>query len=491
MVCIIPFFAGDTLKTKRLLRWIRDLGGAGNYGCMLVVDPDTPWREASQCLDLARDAFALAEIRSPEEAVKGWIPGSNSLFREAAQFAQDQGSSFLFLEPDAVPLVPEWTTLVEAERDKAPGKFIGSLVHHANPTWPNPYLEGVAVYPHNAWRRMESCFRMDVSWTRACAPAVVPEAINSPLFQHLWGETGNPPVFAERNVPGTNVYCLEQLKQGAAIFHRNKDGSLIRLLRQRRGLPPDEPDKKLLVVLPFCNKDASLFVKNLDWMLELDGHIPFECLLSWEEGTSRPNIHSMTTRAERLFLGVRTLEYPRPPAGCWPPTIAFVHAARAIQNMWEGAWFWCEYDLIPIRRGWVQTLWDLYCRAGKPFMGPIVAGQGHMNGTGFYPADTPTRIPRAMLDLGAAWDVSMKEEMIRQCHDCGQLLQHVWVVDRRGRFQPNGGGPPPTFRDQHSLNQLLPGAFAFHRSKDGTLIARLRERQPKTQCERTSSLSPA
>lgn len=490
MLCVIPFFSGDVRQAKRLLAWIADLGGCRGHDCLLVADAATPWDDALECYDSAKASFDSVVWASNERTVDGWIPGSNSLFRVAAEWAQRESRAFLFLEPDAVPLKSGWLDTIasayEIARHQTP--FMGSLVYHQNPEWPNPYLEGVAVYPFDAWRRMEANFRTDLSWTRACAPAVVPLAVNSPLFQHLWGEVGNPPIFAERNVPGTNVFCLAQIKAEAALFHRQKDGSLIRLLRRQRGIE-DSPTSQLLVVLPFCNKDAPMFSRNLDWWLELDGKIPFDCLLSFEAGTLPHYLADMKERATRLFESVREVEYPRPPARTWPPTIAFIQTARAVQNFWDGPWFWTEFDLIPLRRGWVQTLWAEYCRAGKPFMGPIVHTQGHMNGTGFYPADTPARIPRAMQDVTVAWDVAMKGEMMRDCHDCGGLLQHVWVVDHRGRFQPSGGGAEPSFRNPAFLGQLLPSAVAFHRQKDGTLIQRLRERTPK--CAPTSSLSPA
>ena len=100
---------------------------------------------------------------------------------------------------------------------------------------PSPYLEGVAVYPFDVMHTTVH-WRDDLSWTLACAPDFVPLAANSPLFRHLWGEKDKPPTFAENNIPGTNVFCLRQLPPEAVMFHRNKDGSLIRLLRQRMGI---------------------------------------------------------------------------------------------------------------------------------------------------------------------------------------------------------------------------------------------------------------
>jgi len=84
-------------------------------------------------------------------------------------------------------------------------------------------------------------------------------------------------------------------------------------------------------------------------------------------------------------------------------------------------------------------------------MGPVVDGMGHMNGTGFYPANTPDYIPNTMRRLDYAWDIGMKNEMMHECHDCRHLLQHVWIVDRNGVFQPHGSGGVPTFRDRRFM----------------------------------------
>lgn len=240
MLCCIPFFAGDVHQAIRLLRWIVDLGGCEKHDCLLVADADTPWDEVLKCRAVAVEGFRDVMIDTNGEHVEGWIPGSNSLFKVAAEWAQQNVRPFLFLEPDAVPLVAGWLDRIDEAYLNDGHPFMGSVVHHGYPDLPSPYFEGVAVYPHDAWRRMSPLFHTEQSWTYACAAAVVPQALNSALFQHLWGEMGNPPTFAEKNILGTNVFCLEQVKIDAVVFHRNKDGTLIRLLRKRLGLLPPE-----------------------------------------------------------------------------------------------------------------------------------------------------------------------------------------------------------------------------------------------------------
>lgn len=234
MILAIGFHSGDVLATQRLLRWIADLGGCFGHECILIADAATPWPDALLCQQLAAPSFQTVSLFTNPEPVQGWIPGSNSLFSTAAHYCQ--GRHWLWLEPDAVPLRFGWMDQLEKEYRECGKLFMGAFVYHSLPGWPNPYMEGVAVYPPNALQVMADFLRHDVSWTQSCAPVTVPHGVNTALIQHIWGEAGNPPVFAEIGVPGTATFGLGSLRKEAVIFHRTKGDSLIDLLRAKRGM---------------------------------------------------------------------------------------------------------------------------------------------------------------------------------------------------------------------------------------------------------------
>lgn len=473
MICVIPFFSGDAKAAKRLLRWIRDLGGVKSHTCLLVADFDTPIEDCLKAKDIAAEAFAAVDLISNDEPVTGWIPGSNSLFKTAAQACG--GQPFLFVEPDATPLKATWADEIEAAYSSCGKPFMGSLVSHHQPGWPNPYMEGCGVYPEDAWSRMKGLFTDKVSWTRACAPAVVPNAINSPLFSHLWGMKDRAPTFAEGAIPGTEVMAPRLIPATAVLQHRCKDGSLINCLRRKLDKPDTErANSDLLIVFPFCSKDAAMFCKTVEWMRDLRGFYNYDALLSFDMLTPPGAVAKMKSLVSSCFRDVFLTAYPAPKPGQWPPTIAFIHAANHVHTRFNRPWFWTEYDMIPLKPNWIDAIDAEYRKCGKHFMGPVIPVQGHMNGTGAYAADTPLRIPKAMKILNIAWDVAMKPEMIHDCHDCKHLLQHAWIMDNRGRLQPLGAGREPSFSNGSLLQQLLPSAVIFHRSKDGTLIDRLR-----------------
>lgn len=474
----IPFCGKDVRQAQNLVRWIGQLGGVSQHDCVLVADAATPWREARQVHKLAEPSFKTVQSITNPQSVEGWIPGSVSLAWTALSFSK--GRAFFFCEPDAVPVKPTWLDDLEAAYVLCGKPFMGSLVHHQKPNWPNPYLEGCAVYPANARDIMEPVWNPNVTWTRACASVVVPQAADTPLIQHVWGEKDNPPTFSDFNVPGTNVYCLKQIRPDAVLWHRCKDGSLIRLLRARMGILPTTSDSHpLMVVLPFCNRDTAMFVKNLEWMRELNDNqlMPFDALLSYDFGTRPGCVQAMKKAAEDVFESVHQTAYDMPKNGQWPPTMAWMHAARHIADKWKRPWLWFEYDMIPLKKGWLETMESAYLDTGLPFMGPVVPERGHVNGTAIYPPNTPQMLPKAMTATGTAWDVAASKEMVPFTFDCSHLMQHVWGL-RMGKFHPYIGDPP-SFKDEYLMRQLLPSAVLFHRVKDGSLIDRLREKHNK------------
>lgn len=251
----------------------------------------------------------------------------------------------------------------------------------------------------------------------------------------------------------------------------------------------------MLIVCPFCNKDAPLAVKNLAWMFELDGRTSFECMLSWPEGTKDEYVQKMRAAASKVFSKVHEFTYSEDgvpttwPAGAnW----AWQQVARWIPmiTQFKGntypfpqvlpdrtPWLFLEPDAVPLKPGWMQTLADEYKRGGKPFMGHIVKQMGHMNGVAVYPNDVSAFARDAFHVVHSAWDVALKDQTIQLTHNANHLIQHCWVLIN-GQVSHNGDGIIATFRDTGEMHRLLePEAVLFHRTKDGSLIDCLMQRK--------------
>lgn len=244
-----------------------------------------------------------------------------------------------------------------------------------------------------------------------------------------------------------------------------------------------------LLVLPFCSRDGDLALKNLRWIQELDGSLPFECLLSWDDATPRAIIDEMNRIAREVFKNVHHNFYPPPDKKHWPaaPNCAFQNTARYVAHFFRGKhWLFLEADATPIRKGWLQDLDEEYRRAGKPFMGHVVGGMGHPNGVMVYPSDVALYSQDVMRVEETAWDVvlgaTVDSEFIRnvggrdsQGGPTVHLIQHCWNMEPDGKCT-NGHGEMPTFKSvQDAITKVDLSAAVFHRCKDGSLIHWLRE----------------
>lgn len=242
MICAIPFFQADVHLALENLAWMKELGGCPNHDALLVADAGTDWGACREALTLANEVFRTVKIITTPKPVEGWIPGSCALFKEAALWAEAHNTPFFWLEGDAIPLKPHWLDEIERAYEQCGQPFMGPLVKHQTPGYPDPYLEGIAVYPADCWSRFKDVWDDNKSWCLACASVSAKQAMNTPLVQQLWGAPGIDTCF----VPVLTIHSqpqdktLDHLDPRAVVYHRTKSSTLIPLLRGR--LFPDRPD---------------------------------------------------------------------------------------------------------------------------------------------------------------------------------------------------------------------------------------------------------
>ena len=474
MLCVLPVHEGDVFLLLNLLRWIKELGGCPCHAALIVADAALPWNHAQTAITLASDSFDSVQFITNGEPVDGWIPGSNSLWTSAAAYCSKQEiDGWLWLEPDAVPLRAGWLNALEKAWEGTVSDFLACRYScdQSQTGVPREMMTGVAIYPSNAlafFRPVAEAF--DVQLSRNALGYVE----HTRLIQQVWGELGLAPTFRESAASAPrHGYTLDKLDPQAVLFHRNKDGSLIELLRARAKLPAPPA---LLVVLPVCNKDAALMVKCLEWCIDLDGRNPFDCVLSYDPTLAPHLLNQLKDVAGRAFRSVTEFIYPRPPREVAPDAcnVTFQSTAHYIQAHLHRSWLWFEADCVPIKPNWLPTLWLEYRNCGFPVMGPVIPGMGHMNGTGIYPANFANLSPRAMCACnGQSWDTEMTPDLVGRTHDCMRTFCHRWgMVD--GNLHPSAG-VAPHFASALAVQQWVPpDAVLFHRCKDGSLITQLR-----------------
>jgi hypothetical protein len=468
MNVVLPFSPGDADQALLLLEFIGQLGGCQEFGALLVVDAAVDWGKCVDAITLANRIFRSASLVCTEAPVEGWPAGANALWRLAANHAKANNVPFLWLEPDTVPLKRGW--LVSIHKMRGSGYF-GHIYD-----WPEQgkqLLSGVAVYPPDAIDVIGPCIdaHPTQAWDVSSADFVLRHATPTKLIQHIWGEKELPPTFVEAKTPNSprNAFALSDLFPEAVLFHRNKDGTLLNILRRNLGLAAAG---NFVVVLPFCNLDVDLLVKNLDWMNAMGMPKTHDCMLSADRTTLRESIARVAARAREVFCSVQTTTYGVPHGTRFASTAAWQHAARTMHRLYRN-WMWLEADAIPIKPNWLSVLQTVYDNCGKPFCGPAVEGAHHMNGTpAIYPANTPEICPRTMSHTNNAFDCEMAQEMMHLCKDIGHIAFCAWGVVN-GRLNSLTGEPPSFPPGSQLLNQIPKTAVVFHRDKAGSLIDRL------------------
>jgi hypothetical protein len=471
MICVIPFHTGDVNLAQDLLRWIEDLGGCQNHDALLVVDRSVQWSTAIAALTQANKCFRRVTFAVPDVPYDfGWPQGANAMFKFAAKHIEENfAEHWLWLEPDAAPLKSGWLDALDAAYKTCGKRFMGAVYRSNNPNIQIPVLSGVAVYPNECMREVEEATKGIAAFDVILSQILNGDMAHTDLIHWVWGEKREiAPRFAEINEPGTEIFCLKQLKKEAVLFHRCKDGSLIRLLREQM-FPKND---NFVVAYPFFPMDAPLALKNIRWMRELRQPRTHEIRLFYETTTDRKIVNEIAEAASPIFSAVKHTPY-KPVNG---PNAAWKVVAYEMQRV-KRSWLWMEPDAIPLRQDWLMTLQTKYSRCGKPFFGPIVPDMRHLNGTAIYPWNTPELCPRTFASGDIyGFDVLMSGEILSLIHDASDVFHHTWV-ERNGQLKPHGEGEYPTFPNAESVKRLKKGSVLFHRNKDGTLIDRLREAQ--------------
>jgi hypothetical protein len=254
MLVILGLSLKDIDAGLRLLEWITELGEVSNHDLLLIFDGAVDARDSIEAMKRGSEAFNDVATRVTPH-VDGWIAGSNTLFKEAALCAEERGVPFLWMESDAIPLKPSWLNDLDTAYAQCGRPFMGAFLKANKPSFPSPFMEGVAIYPKDCWQRFKPVWNDDKmldaslpndmlrSWVVLCSPVSVREGVNTPLIQQIWGENMGIAVdfVATRTIHSApQDWTLENISPNAVLFHRTKTDSLIRLLRGR--LFADKPD---------------------------------------------------------------------------------------------------------------------------------------------------------------------------------------------------------------------------------------------------------
>lgn len=242
-------------------------------------------------------------------------------------------------------------------------------------------------------------------------------------------------------------------------------------------------DRTMIVVLPLCDHDGCMLTKNLRWMFDLDGANDFDAVVSQDSSMYPTLARDAIAAARKAFRSVTVIKYDMPPETKWPNGANWAFQSTAWRMIELGRpWFWCEADCIPLRPGWLKIWQAEYDHCDKPIMGSIIKERGWMNGTAIYPHNFCDISPKAMKATDLAWDFVCWPDISKITHNANHLMEHCWgILDGKPSAH---SGVVASFPTQKEVDDWVPSrAILWHRSKDGSLIDRLRERLDKRKYE--------
>ncbi len=243
LVVVLPVARPDYHLACRWLKWVKalnDLRGDGALVHGLVVFGARSLSELQQqnLAELAAGIEGGVYVVNPEDYERpeyGYAAAANHMLLQALLLTEKKypGHPMLWCEADTVPMRASWVNEIQVEYYHAGRPFMGDF--HAQ--CDIPHMTGNAVYPPD-WRKLAPSLLEVVNkdpewgWDSKCAAETVPQMHKASTIQQIW----MPPRFTNKTIG--------MVHHETALFHRDKNGSLIDLLSARLGLtiPLEAPE---------------------------------------------------------------------------------------------------------------------------------------------------------------------------------------------------------------------------------------------------------
>lgn len=224
MLVVTSCHPGDYQQTLRQAEWIAEMGGCRRHQVLFICDDRC---DPGPIQSIYERSWGGGKQVMFTDHYRRWPQAPNAVFATAARIvASEYKAPWLFLEPDAIPLVPDWLDRIEAEYEATEKPFLGDLVHIGNAGFPvPPHMSGNAVYPADVMEHAGTLLLADnEAFDVVGADRVKGKMKVSKLILHRW----KAPPFETLQDLEERIW---QVKPGAVLFHADKTGSLYPLLR--------------------------------------------------------------------------------------------------------------------------------------------------------------------------------------------------------------------------------------------------------------------
>lgn len=232
MLIVVPFWRGDLPQAWDLLRIITGLQKVhvGPQAHVLLVCRQDAMHDRDM-IKLVMAKFNTFTFIS-RSAMKGWPDGPNGMFGSAMIHVANNGKNkyevVYWMEPDAIPLVPDWfNDLLGAWRARPPGTLVVGNRGDANGNGTGDHITGCAMYAPNIARSVLSkiTHTSGMAWDWIHREDIVKHGQHTHLIENYYKATN----------------CSEEqfeafISNGRKIVHGFKDRSLVSHVAKKYGI---------------------------------------------------------------------------------------------------------------------------------------------------------------------------------------------------------------------------------------------------------------
>ena len=217
MIVAISYYPADE---PLMVRWVNHVKSLGNYKNHKIVVAIAHNASSEGVVEPLKECFGEVIVYQCYHKETGWPVSCNMAFESVAWLAYYKlKQSFLWMEPDAVPLKASWIDDIEKEYIACGKPFMGDFIGIKN-VMPNgvDHMSGIAVYHWNMPEIAPSVFNNGIiAWDIASGKHVVDLMHRTNLIHHDW-----IPDKAWRK----SVVTKKDPKETAVIYHPDKKGVL-------------------------------------------------------------------------------------------------------------------------------------------------------------------------------------------------------------------------------------------------------------------------
>lgn len=225
VLVVLGYCDKDEELATKLAGWMAELGPYTGHKLLVARDISSKVRPFT---NVGFDEVTEIEIR--DDVWRHWPESCNNVFSHVSRHIEYVlgAQPFLWLEADVVPLRSGWLNSIAMEYEQCGSRFMGDFVSVHTPELDVPdHMSGIAVYPGSMTNNAGmALITQDMAWDVAAAYQIVPRMATSKLILHNWKH----PPFEDFDAIRKEIY---DKKPECVLFHADKSGSLIDLLRSK------------------------------------------------------------------------------------------------------------------------------------------------------------------------------------------------------------------------------------------------------------------